>query len=924
MNRLRHLLQCTACVCCVVAFSGCSGQRGADDSLKAAREAIARQDYATAVVELKNVLQVGERTEAHELLAVSLLEIGQYTAAETHARRALAGGGSQSKLLPVVAACLQATGNSRRLIDEFGKASPEDPPARAEFRALLAEAYIALAQPGEAQRILDAARTDQPDSPRVRVMDARLLAATGKWADAEKLNDALLSANPGYGPALALQGDLLVHAGKIQEAKSSFARLVEREPRNAQARFAWITLMMAANDLQGATAAVSAMKRSAPGDVRWLYLDAVLAFRNGDPARAQDAVQQVLRVVPDHAPSMLLAGATAYSLGAYSTAEDYLRRVLKLFPNSLYARNMLVATYLRKGQPAKAEDVLAPALQAAPNDPVVLRSAGEVAFANQQIAEAATYYERALSLEKDNVATRTRLAQIRLAGGEASRAIEDLERAAGLDAQQAHADLALVAALISQRAYDKALKASDQLEKKQPANPLVHTVRATVLVAQHEPQKARASLEKALALQFNYLPAVRVLANLDLADRKPENARARYESLISREPANDAALVAYADFLVAAGALPREVLALVERAIKANPSSVAAHIALVKFHTRAKDPKAALAAAEAAFRAVPNDVRIADTLGLAQMAAGEPDKAIETYKRMAEAQPESPLPLMRLASAQYATKQVDAPIQALRKALSLNPDLLDAHRDIVAVQIAAGRPDEAIRESRAVQKSHPKSAAGFALEGEVLASQKKYSEAAAAYAEGLRRQSEPQLAIKQYQLLIAAGKAADAGKVADRWLRDHPKDGEFRFYLANELAQGKNYPAAATRFKELLAQQPDNLALLNNTAWVLAEAKDPAALKYAERAFQQAPTMPEVLDTYGWLLVQSGDSKRGLDLLRQAASQSPGASDIRLRLGRALIDTGDKAGGRLELEAALRSASGSTKAEIEQLLRASQ
>ncbi len=879
---------------CTYTLWGCSGQRSSESSLTMARESVARQDYASAVVELKNVLQQGERTEAHELLAVSLLEIGQFTAAETHARRALASGGSQSRLLPVVAACLQATGHSKRLVEEFGKAVPEDPVARADFRAYLAEAYIALGQPGDAQRILDLARKDQPDSARVQVMDARVLAATGKWDEASAANDAVLASRPGYAPALALRGDLLVHAGKVKEARTSFASLVEREPRNAHARFAWITLLMASNDLQEAAKAISAIKKTASGDVRWLYLDAVLAFRNSDPARAQEAVQQVLRVVPDHAPSMLLAGATAYSLGAYSTAEDYLRRVIKLFPNSLYARNMLVATYLRKGQPAKAEDVLAPALQSAPNDPVVLRSAGEVAFANQQIAEAARYYEKALALEKDSVATRTRLAQIRLAGGEASRAIEDLEKASGLDAKQIHADLALVATLIGQRAYDKALKATDQLEKKQPDSPLVHTVRATILVAQNDTLKARLSLDKAVGLQFNYLPAVRILANLDLADRKPENARARYDAIVAREPGNDAALVAYADFLSSIGAVSRDIVSLIDRAIKANPSSVAAHIALVKFHTRAKDPKAALTAALAAAQAIPNDLRIIDTVGLAQMAVGETDKAIETYKRMAEAQPDSPVPLMRLASAQYAAKQVDAPIQALRKALSLNPDLLDAHRDIVAVQVAAGRPDEAIKESRAVQKSHPRSAAGYVLEGEVLASQKKFAEAAAAYAEGLKRQGEPQLAIKQHQLLMAAGKPADASALANRWLKEHPKDSEFRFYMANELAQGKDYPAAASRFKELLAQQPDNLALLNNTAWVLAEAKDPSAIKYAERAFQQAPTMPEVLDTYGWLLVQGGEAKRGLDLLKQAASQAPGAADIRLRLAKALIESGDK------------------------------
>ncbi|MBL8520711.1 MAG: PEP-CTERM system TPR-repeat protein PrsT [Betaproteobacteria bacterium] len=905
-----------------LALAACGGPRGPDAALQAGRDAMARQDYSTAAIQLKNALQQGERTEVHELLAVALLELGQFTAAETHARRALASGGSQSRLLPVVATCLHVTGNSKRLVEEFGNATPEDPVSRAEFRAILAEAYLALGQPGEAQRVLEAAHRDQPGALRVRVMDARLLAATGKLPEAVAANEAILAGNAGYSPAVALQGDLLVLQGKLDAAKASFTDLIARQPRNAHARFALITLQMATNDLAAAATGIDAMKKALPGDIRGQYLEAVLAFRNGAPVRAQESIQQVLRIVPDHAPSMLLAGATAYTLGAFATAEDYLRRVIKQFPNSTYARNVLVATYLRKGQPGKAEDVLAPALQSAPNDPAVLRSAGEVAFANQQYSEAARYYERALALERDSVATRTRLAQIRLAGGESSRAIEELEQASGLDARQFQADLALIATLLNQRAYDKALKAADQLEKKQPDNPLTHTVRATILVAQHDPVKARASLDKALDLQFNYLPAVRILANLDLADRKPENARARYDSVLAREPNNDAALIAYADFLAGMAALPRDVLAPIERAIKVNPASVGARIALVKFHTRAKDARAALTAAQEAARAIPNDARVADTLGLAQMAAGEADKAIETYKRMVDAQPDAPLPLMRLASAQYAAKQVDAPIQALRKALSLKPDLLDAHRDIVAVQVAAGRIDDAIKESRSVQRLHPKSAAGFVLEGEVLAAQKKFADAATAYAEGMKRQSDPQLVVKQHQFLIAAGKTAEAGQLANRWLKEHPKDGVFRFYLANELAQGKDYAAAAIRFKELLAQQPDNLALLNNTAWVLAEARDPAALGFAERAFQQAPTMPEVLDTYGWLLVQSGEAKRGLDLLRQAAAQSPGSADIRLRLGKALIASGDKAAGRTELESALKGASGATKAEIEQLLRA--
>lgn len=920
-NGRRMVIPC--CVAIAMAFCGCSARVDSENALRAARASLAQRDHASAVVHLKNVLQLGENREAHELLALSQYELGQFLAAETHARRALAAGVQPDRLMPVLARSMNATGNARRLVDEFARTELGEPAPRAEFQAALAEAMLALGRLDDAAVMANAAERSDPASIAARVARAKVMFARGHTADAEALVDQLLAAAPRSAAAIALKADLHVARQKHAESKRLYANVVALEPRNAQARFALVMLHMATGDLDAARRDIAAMRQKLPGDVRAGYLEAVLAFREQQPVKAQESIQQVLRVVPDHAPSMLLAGATAYSLGTYATAENYLRRVLQAFPHSLYARQLLVATYLRKGQPSKAEDALAPALKAAPHDAQVLRSAGEVAFANHRIAEAAGYYERALAVDKGSpaaaAATRTRLAQIRLVAGETDRAIEDLEAASGLDRTQVQSDLSLIATHLNRREHAKALVAVAELEKKQPGNPLVHAVRASVLLAKQEGAAARKSLEQALAIQPTFLPAVRILANLDLSEGRPDRARGRFQDLIARDPANDAAHLALAEFLTDALGNPREIAAAIDRAIKLNPGSVTARVAKVKFHTRNKDPRAALAAARAAVEAAPGDLRAGDALGLAQLAAGETEKAIETYMKLTTEHAEHPLPWMRLASAQYAARQIDAPIAALRRALALRPDLLQAQRDIIAVHLASGRLDEALKESRQIQSARPHEAIGYALEGEVLASQRKYAEAAQAYGEGLKRQPEAELAVKQHQLLIAAGRQADAERLAAKWLRDNPRDGVFRFYVANSAAQGNDLRSAADRYKELLAHHPDNIAVLNNLAWVLGEARHPDAIGYAERAYRQAPTMPEVLDTYGWLLVQSGAAGRGVELLRQAAAAAPSSPDIRLRYAKALLATGDKAAARRELDEAAKDAVGATKAEIDRL-----
>ena len=159
------------------------------------------------------------------------------------------------------------------------------------------------------------------------------------------------------------------------------------------------------------------------------------------------------------------------------------------------------------------------------------------------------------------------------------------------------------------------------------------------------------------------------------------------------------------------------------------------------------------------------------------------------------------------------------------------------------------------------------------------------------------------MVVTQHQLLQAAGKSADADAVAAKWLKEKPSDPVVRFHLANLAVQNKDYKAAAERYREILAQQPENAAVLNNLAWVLSEMRDPAALGYAEKAYAKGSSSPGIQDTYGWLLVNAGETKRGIDILTRAVAAAPREADIRMHLAKALLKSGDKAGARRELEA---------------------
>ena len=90
---------------------------------------------------------------------------------------------------------------------------------------------------------------------------------------------------------------------------------------------------------------------------------------------------------------------------------------------------------------------------------------------------------------------------------------------------------------------------------------------------------------------------------------------------------------------------------------------------------------------------------------------------------------------------------------------------------------------------------------------------------------------------------------------------------------------------------------------------------------YAERAYRLAPGVPEVANTYGWILVQKGEVAQGIALLRRAVELAPADADKRLRLAKALIKGGDKPAARKELEIVAKADAVSARTQAEQLLK---
>jgi predicted Zn-dependent protease len=82
----------------------------------------------------------------------------------------------------------------------------------------------------------------------------------------------------------------------------------------------------------------------------------------------------------------------------------------------------------------------------------------------------------------------------------------------------------------------------------------------------------------------------------------------------------------------------------------------------------------------------------------------------------------------------------------------------------------------------------------------------------------------------------------------------------------------------------VLKKSPDSVLALNNLAQLYHQQKNPRALSTAERAQKLAPESASVTDTLGWILVEQGETKRGLELLQQALAKDSKIPEIRYHL----------------------------------------
>ena len=892
----------------IALVGGCDRFRNYTDIeyVQRAKDAQAKGDLKTAVIELKNALgKNANNAEARWLLGDVYLDLGQGAAAEKELTRAKALGlNPQTLMLPFAKAYLLQR-KYQKVLDEAQPGPQSSASNTAQLLKYRGDANWGLRHFKEACDLYGQSSKTDAQKPEAYWGLAEC-AARNDMPKSRGYLDQALRLGQRQDETWVLIGNWESAQGKSKEAESAYAHALKLNPKNTQALFSDAMFLLSAKQFDAAKNHADTLRKISPDSPAAIFLDSFSAYLRKDYPAALDSLQKLEKRDPNLPSVLLLEASVNYATGTLASSEQYVDRYLAIYPRNIPALKLRIKILLKTARAAEAVKALQPLL-AQLTDQEVYVLAAEAYSQLRQYAQAAEWLEKAVALDPKNVPIQVELGRDYFALGQDERAVALLENASRADASRPDADVALAVYYLSGKQYDKAHATVLALEKKQPTNPLVQDLKGSILLAQGDVANARASYEKALAIQPDYFLAALHLAQLDLRDKNTDAARKRFLGVLNKDPNNLQAMLALSE--VAAAARDEEAyVKWLEKAAKANPAALEPRAMLARYYLGQNKPQQALVIAREAQTAAPDNPAALDLLGSAQLAAGEKENALASFNQILARYPNAVSYLIRVASIQGSMGHPADARATLSNALKIAPDNADVYAALATLDLVDGKPEQALTLAKQMQQRKLLVPQGDMLEGDILMRQGKYAEAVKPYMAAFALRKDGLTAISVHQSMVLSGRAGEADQQLLKWLAQQPTEVKARVYLASSLAQRGLIKSAIQQYELVLTQAPKTVAALNNVAVLYQQERDPRAAASAEKAYQLNPDDPSVADTLGWVLVDSGsDLKRGAAILKQAVAGAPRSASIRYHYAVALWKSGDSAGARKELDAALKT-----------------
>jgi len=604
-------------------------------------------------------------------------------------------------------------GNLREAAQMFQTAIQANP-KHLSARAQLAKIYVYAGAPDKAMETLEpgfviapddadlltargSARLKQGDQPGARA-DAEkavriapsnedavaLLAFVYNGAgESQQAIDLVSNALQAPGASLNLRlvlAQLYLGADRHPQAVQELQRVIAAEPRKLGYRFRLAQVLLLDKNVDAAEAALRAAVAQVPdsAEAKLVLANFVAQYRSYDVAAAE--LGRLSAASPADEQLRLALAQFYTDHGKRAEAEAVYRRIIKdddTGPNALTARTRLANVFLASNQLSAAAPLLAEVLKQNPRDNDALIARANLALARGN-ADAAVSDLRAVQRDQPNsIPLQRNLARAYLQNDDPTLAEETLRTAVQSSPDDAEPVVDLAELLVRTGRGDQALPLLEKFTTRQPGNLTalnalfyVQLARNDVAAARHTAQRVQTSKPgEAAAGDF-------LLGQAELADNKPDAARAAFE-----------------------------------RALTISPTAIEPMTALVHLDLTQQHPDQAIARLDQVIARFPNNALLRNLKGEALADLKRTDPAIASFREAITLSPDWAVPYRSMAAAESAAGRNEDAIKALQDGIQASSGAPQLISDLAELYEKMGRTDAAIAVYENLLKADADSAA---------------------------------------------------------------------------------------------------------------------------------------------------------------------------------------------------------------------
>lgn len=610
-------------------------------------------------------------------------------------------------------------------------------------------------------------------------------------------------------------------------------------------------------------------------------------LEEGAPLHAGSFLNKAVELAPDDIESHLNLGKVYLTVGRMADAVKEAQTVLSKQPGNGQAL-LILADAVQKPDDLAA---LSEQLKHFPdqNSVYVHLALASIAAKKGDLPGAEAALQRALSADPNVAAVHAALGTIALARRDLARADTELQRAAELSSLRSSERIRYAQFKLQTRAVDEAKRILKELTDKAP----------------------------------DFLPAWALQARIANDEKKPDDALAFVQNVLSRDAGNLEGRLVQADSWIQKGdrqkaidsledldrtynntpgvqfALARayladqkndQALAELDQVVHTNPTFSDAVVLRAELQLRKGHAADTIEPLRGVVQRQPNLAAAQMLLAEAYRSLGRFDEATGLMQQEIARLPQSAAPYYMLGLlARQQNKPAEAR-QAFEKAAELNPGNASTLEQLVDLDISMRNFTAGEERVNALLDRQPTSANAHYLQGKLAFAQNKFE---AAQSELLKSIDLNSTSNPAYDLLIPTftrtNKLPEALAQMNAVLAKNPNDVPALLIsgmINNSLG---DFIKARDAYEKLLAVKADSVPALNNLAYLYAEKLNDLnrAGELARKAHDLAPESGAVADTLGWILYKQGDYPQAAALLDLAVGKLGDAGEAQYHLGMA-------------------------------------